>query len=260
MKLFRSFLSKITSPISSPQMEKPIKREPMDTFQLIDQMENGLLQQLRQSYRGRIEELCNNTLTIWITDDIKRNLLIQCHDRLLTNLRDNSGLPITDIVFKGGEIPSGATKFYDDFAFTVGSPNIQVSSALQATISILDGNGTLMQSEYVINANGGKYPIGRGSTEPNAISIVADPSDLNHEKNKYVRSHHAYIEYLKDVGFCLFVEKDGTQIYGGSRTQICRANEKEPLELNNPMQPIPLHDSDIIVLGKSVKLKWSSKQ
>ncbi len=249
MKSIKSFLSKIIRPIS-----------PTDDFQFVDQMERNLLQKLGQSYSEKRGELYNKNLSIWITDDNKRNLLINHHDRLLTNIRDNSGFPIADIVLKGGEIPSDATIFYDDFAFVVGNPNIQASSSLQATISIHDGNGTLMQSEYVINANGGKYPIGRGSTEPNAISIVSDPSDINYEKNKCVRSHHAYIEYLKGVGFCLFVEKDGTQIYDDSRTQIHRVNEKELLELNNPMQPIPLHDGDIIVLGKSVKLKWSSKQ
>lgn len=260
MKSIKAFLSKIINPISDPQMEKPNTKVPTDAFQLVDQVENKLLQQLGQSYRGRREELSGKTLTIWIADDIKRDLLTQHHDRLLTNIHDNSGLPIADIAFNGGEIPSGATKLFDDSAFTVESQNTQTASSQQATISIHKGEGTLMQPEYVINSNGGKYPIGRGSTEPNAISIVADPSDANYEKNKFVRSHHAYIEYLKDFGFCLFVEQNGTQIFGKSRTQICRANEKYTLELNNPMQPIPLHDGDIIVLGKSVELKWSTKQ
>ena len=69
-----------------------------------------------------------------------------------------------------------------------------------------------------------------------------------------MRSHHARIKFIERLGFCIFVEKDGTQAFGGSRTQIQRYNDDELIELNNPQQPLPLHNGDIIILGKSVEI------
>ena len=245
-------IKKIFAPIT-PQVNCP-----NDSFRLVDDVEKRLTDKLQQVYGGRNNELKGQTLTLWITDNSQRQLISQCHDRILNNLHNNNGFPIEDIFFSGEAIPKGATIISDGFAFTIGGDIIP--SSTNGIICIHNDKGSMMQNEYTLTADGGRYNIGRGATGSNAIGIDANPNGPMYEFNKYVRSHHAHIEYINALGFCLFVEKDGTQVFGGSRTQIKRRGVEDPLELNNPQQPVPLRDGDVIVLGKNVELEWKSRK
>ena len=240
---------------------KPIHKEdnsfiqdPNDSFLFVDEVEKMMTDKLQQVYGGRNNELKGQTLTLWITDDSQRQLISQCHDRILNNLHNNNGFPIEDVAFSGETIPQGATTISDGLAFTIG--NNTIPSSQSGILRIHNSKGSMMQQEYELTALGGRYYIGRGAIGNNAIGIDANPNDSMYELNKYVRSHHAHIEYINALGFCMFVDKDGSQVFGGSRTQIQRLGAKEPLELNNPQQPVLLKDGDVIILGKSVELEW----
>lgn len=254
----KKIIKEIFSPISEPQKETPVKKEPDDAFQYVDEVVGNLSAQLRKFYAGRRNELTGETLYIWVVDDNKRKLLGQCHDRLLTSLRDDCGMPVADVAMKGGPIPTNATEFYDGYAFTVGeSTPLTGNDGEKATITIHNGKGSLLKPEYSLTANGGRYNIGRDAKGENSIGIVGNPGDPNYELNKYVRSRHVNIAFVGGVGFCLFVEYDGTRVFGNSRTQLLRNGDV--LELDNPKQAVPLRDGDVIVLGKSVELEWKTK-
>lgn len=254
MSKFSKILNSLFNPIEEPQEEKPVrKKEPEDAFQYVDEVVGQLSVQLRRLYDGRRNELQGETLFVWVVDDNKRKLLGQCHDRLLTSLRDDCGMPVAEVAMKGGPLPANATEFYDGYAFTVGEAKpFVVDDSDKATIKIHDGKGTLLKPEYHLKADGGRYNIGRDAKGDNSIGVSGDTADANYELNKYVRSHHAYIKHVDGVGFCLFVEADGTRVFGNSRTQLRRNGSM--MELDNPQQPVPLHNGDVIVLGKSVEL------
>ena len=112
--------------------------------------------------------------------------------------------------------------------------------------------------EYRLEAEAGRYFIGRNAIGDNTIGIAGNQDDPNYELNKYVRSHHARIEFVEGFGFCLFVERDGTQAFGGSRTQLLHPNGLPTDELNNPQQPVRLRNGDVIVLGKAVEIEYNA--
>ena len=260
MKKLGTKLREIFLPIENPLKQPTATDEPKDAFQYEDKVLECLSKELCKFYGGRQGDITDKILVLWVADDNKRAVVERCHDRLLTALRDNSGLRVSDIMFKGGLPPKGATEFFDGYAFTV-SESARISDTCEvreATVSIHDGKGTLMSPLYEINATGGPYNIGRGAKGPCAISIVADSDDEKYELNKYVRSNHARIAYIGKLGFCLFVERDGTQVFEGSRTQLRHADGTLE-ELNNPQLPVPLRNGDVIVLGKSVELEYITK-
>lgn len=253
-----NILKKITQPVTEKDKDEEKNNEPQDAFQLVDEVIKQLSRKMQAVYGGRQKELKGKTLLLWITDDGKRGLLSQCHDRLLNAMTDEYGMPVADVRIQGGEPPKGATEISEGTAFEVSEPNVAVNVNLtqQAKIRIHDAKGTLRKTEYTLEATGGRYAIGRDATGDHAISIVGDGTDPKYELNKYVRSHHAYIEYCQGLGFCLFVEKDGTRIFGGSRTQVSRDRGKELIGLETIGQPVPLRNGDVIILGKSVELEW----
>ena len=95
-----------------------------------------------------------------------------------------------------------------------------------------------------------------GMFRTNDIVIDDNEKCEEHEKNQHVSRCHAHIEYKKSVGFVLFVDEGGTKI-SGKRTRIQRQGEKEPIDLGSDTKNFfPLHDGDIIELGKEVYLKF----
>ena len=244
-----------------PRERQDEDREACDAFQYADEVERQLERHLKKIYGGRGCELAGKTLVLWIEDDGKRGLVDRCHDRLLYNLNKTHGLPVAEVKTVGEQARKGATLFYDGMAFTIDDENATdlTINNLTARLSVSEGKGTLMGGAYTLVADGGFYSIGRGATGRGAIGIAADETDPNYDLNKYVRSRHARIKYFAKAGFCLFVERDGTQAFGGSRTQLRHPNGNVE-DLNNPQQPVPLRDGDVIVLGKSVELLFETEK
>ena len=82
--------------------------------------------------------------------------------------------------------------------------------------------------------------------------IVIDENN-NLDKNKYVSRAHARIGYSENIGFYLQVEYGGSRL-SGNRTRIFRDEEK--IEVENVDMKEPLHDGDLIELGKAVLLQY----
>lgn len=134
----------------------------------------------------------------------------------------------------------------------------------KASISIFGGNGSLLQEKYelsneVLEKEHRKfYHIGRGehpdmedgSYRQNHI-VIDDKNNL--DKNRFVSRAHARIGYSENIGFYLQVEFGGSRL-SGNRTRLFRDEEK--IEVENVDMKHPLHDGDLIELGKAVLLQF----
>ena len=138
-----------------------------------------------------------------------------------------------------------------DAAGTVSEPPIDVPA--QAKISITDGSGTLVQPEYLLDADKQQiYQIGRGendrSDRKNHIAISDDTAGLMYDNNKYVSSAHAQIVFVAGKGFCVQSLNDN------NRTIVYR-HENRVADLRDlHSMSMPLQDGDRIELGKKVSL------
>ena len=134
----------------------------------------------------------------------------------------------------------------------------------KARVSVFGGKGSLVKEQYELSSetlekeNGRCYNIGRGefpevgdgSHRQNHIAID-DKSNL--ETNSFVSRAHARIGYSENIGFYLQVEYGGSRL-SGNRTRIFRGDEK--IEVENVEVKEPLHDGDLIELGKAVVLEF----
>ena len=134
----------------------------------------------------------------------------------------------------------------------------------KACISVYGSNGSLLQEKYELSSEVLEkerrkyYHIGRGEhpdMEDGSYRqnhIVIDENN-NLDKNKYVSRAHARIGYSENIGFYLQVEYGGSRL-SGNRTRIFRDEEK--IEVENVDMKEPLHDGDLIELGKAVLLQY----
>lgn len=132
-----------------------------------------------------------------------------------------------------------------------------------ASVSIIEGTGSMMQPSYVLDSERKKiFHIGRGVTSRKGgkyrvNDIVIKDKEADHdllECNAHVSSTHADIVF-KNNKFYIKAAIGGCRAIGGSPTKLVR-NEKET-ELRDTNLLYPLEDGDIIELGKNVLLVFS---
>jgi hypothetical protein len=142
------------------------------------------------------------------------------------------------------------------------SPTQTVANA-KVRISSVQGMGTLMQREYVLDTiKKAVFHIGRGEISnkyatyrTNDIVIKADETDPDQKaKNENVSSAHADIIFRNNA-FYLKAMQGGCRPEGGSATKIVR-DEGIPEELCSTNTFYPLQDGDLLELGKSVLLRF----
>ncbi len=143
------------------------------------------------------------------------------------------------------------------------SPKVTSNARLVATLSIIEGTGSLMKPSYTLDSDQKKtYHIGRGvASRKNGIYRINDivikdkEADLELLKcNGHVSGTHADIVF-KNNKFYIKAAIGGCRATGGSPTKIIR-NEKET-ELRDTSLLYPLSDGDIIELGKNVLLVYT---
>lgn len=244
--------------LQEPQTDAPEKEVPSDGIMNEEAILNAVHAKIRQLFAGKQKLLTDRTIVFWVADGALLLLMDnqEFHDRLLCSIVDD-GFPIHDVAISSGKAPDGATPVLEAVAMVITGAEVPPIDA-RAEITIFEGRGTLAQGKYELTAQGAPYAIGRDATGENAIAIRGSKDDPNYERNKYVRSHHARIEFMGKHGFRLIVEPDGTYSVG-SRTQIRRSGMPSLIELNNPSQPVQLLDGDVIILGKNVELLWKTK-
>lgn len=179
--------------------------------------------------------------------------------------------------------------FFDDATFCIGLPDAKlhatkifnskigymqivsketeaVQAHSKAKICVVGEFGSLVENEYILslddmqnrhitayNIGAGRFPQLKSGFRENHIAIDDNPNSPMAEKNKYVSRMHAHIGYSDRFGFYLQAEIDGTRMMG-KRTRIFRGNEV--IECDSPKVKNYLKGTDIIELGKAVKLQY----
>lgn len=191
--------------------------------------------------------------------------------QLLSNLWNERGYLFEDASFCIG-VPDARLRATKIAGITGGFMQI-VSNEFEAQhihrkaqICVVGSFGSIVDDGYIIsvddmkmrnlnvyNIGAGRFPLVRSGFRENHIAIDDNPDSPMIELNKYVSRTHAHIGFSERYGFYLQVEIDGTRIMG-KRTRIFRG--KDVIECDNPNVKNFLKDSDIIELGKAVKLQY----
>lgn len=228
---------------------------------------NAVISVLKSNYAGTKISLKEYSLSLWIDDSLFYNSLIldKFHDVLITTIIDELGIEFGSIEINSGAISDSSITKIMDCCYLDIQPIMSVQTISKATVSQVQGNGSLINECISIDSNeiqglpGQRYNIGSGkhpimsdnSHRENQIAIDDDSSHAEFDKNKFVSRAHAHISYDRELGFLLYVEHGGTRA-AQKRTHIHRGGEK--IELNNILIPEPLQDGDYIVLSKYVHL------
>ena len=132
-----------------------------------------------------------------------------------------------------------------------------------ASVSIIEGTGSMMQPSYVLDSDRKKiFHIGRSVTSRKGgkyrvNDIVIKDKEADHdliECNAHVSSTHADIVF-KNNKFYIKAAIGGCRTIGGSPTKLVR--DEKATELRDTNLLYPLEDGDIIELGKNVLLVFS---
>jgi hypothetical protein len=119
----------------------------------------------------------------------------------------------------------------------------------RAKITVVKGKGSLMENEYILDAQKQtEYNIGRG-VENNNHLVIKENDPVNSELNNCVSRQHAKIVFVAEKGFCLQSRNEN------NRTIINRNNQRAD-DLKELNRIAILQDGDEIELGKSVCLKF----
>lgn len=228
---------------------------------------NAVISTLKSNYAGTKICLKEYSLSLWIDDNLFYTSLMvdKFHDVLITTIIDELGIEFGSIEINSGAISDSSITKIMDCCYLDIQPIMSVSTISKATISQVQGNGSLINECISIDSNeiqglpGQRYNIGSGkhpimsdnSHRENQIAIDDDYSHAEFNKNKFVSRAHAHISYDSELGFLLYVEHGGTRA-AQKRTHIHRGGDK--IELNNILIPEPLQDGDYIVLSKYVHL------
>jgi len=253
----------------APAPAEPVRRIAGNAIEVEAKVIKAIMDTVDSLFRGnRNIDFSKKDLIVWMADNLLFESLSNANFResLMLQLADMSGIAFRQVTLKFLATTVGVTYTQAiDGVYLELSGGQEISKGRTARISVYEGQGSLLQSEYILNSvelqkpSFRVYNIGigvfvknsNGLMRKNHIVINDDPNDLAFVKNKYVSRSHAHIDYDEDYGFRLFVEQNGTAM-AGKRTRIIRGDKV--LELNNTLVPEPLIDGDIIELSKNVLL------
>ena len=252
--------------------EKPHAKPLPNSVEIRSQIKKSSLSLLNSLYCANPEECPNKSLLLWLDTDTLTFNSFSGFDQELENYWDvESGYEFNKVELRQGK-PENEK---DARTIEVGIGSIAIylqeqkrgfenNVVKRARISIFGGKGSLLQEHYELssemlekehrkyyNIGRGEYPkMEGGSYRQNHIAI---DDENNLETNKYVSRAHARIGYAEIIGFYLQVEFGGSRL-SGNRTRIIRGENK--IEVENVEVKEPLHDGDLIELGKAVVLQF----
>lgn len=236
-------------------------------------LKKNLLEIADSVYMANPDACKGKNIRIWVDDSFTYELMDGFESELLTYLSVERGYVFGSVDIREGkpmeESSSRIVKLGKVSVFVeLKKKESGNNKARHARISIYNGQGKLYKENYELSCDNlvkdemNVYNIGRGEkprVDGGGIRcnhIVIDENECQ-EYNKYVSRAHAHIGYSETIGFYLQVEYGGSRI-SGSRTRIFRGNEK--IELDNTLTKEPLHDGDLIELGKSVMLVYNEEK
>ena len=258
--------------VSVTEEKKPLP----NSVEIRGKIKNSTLKLLNSLYLSNPEICKTKHLIVWFdTDTITFNSYADFSQELENYWAVESGYTFEKVEIKHGKPTNEKVARKIDTGIDSISIYLQEqekgfekSIVKKACITVFGGKGSLLQEQYELSSETLKkehrkyYNIGRGefpnmeigSYRQNHIGID-DKNNL--ETNKFVSRAHARIGYSENIGFYLQVEYGGSRL-SGNRTRIFRGEDK--IEVENIEVKEPLHDGDLIELGKAVVLKFIEVQ
>lgn len=257
----------------SADIGKTAKKERPETNSVEnrDKIKRATLKMLDSLYLTNIEKCKTKRVIVWLdTDTTTFKSFDDFAQELAENWSIERGYSFEKVEVKHGkpEKEQDARKVnvdIDSVAIYLQEQTVEEENHVKkACISVYGSNGSLLQEKYELSSEVLEkerrkyYHIGRGEHQDmedgsyRQNHIVIDENN-NLEKNKYVSRAHARIGYSENIGFYLQVEYGGSRL-SGNRTRIFRDEEK--IEVENVDMKEPLHDGDLIELGKAVLLQY----
>ena len=258
-----------TAPAPAPAVTEPVRRMAGNAIEVEAKVIKAVMSTLDSVFRGnRNVDFSNKDLVIWVADNLLFEGLSNANfrDTLMVQLADMSGLVFRQVTLKYLSSTVGVTYTPAiDGVFLEVSGGQDISKGRTARITVYEGQGSMLQDEYILNSvelqkpsmrvyniGSGKFvKMANGLMRKNYIVINDDENSPEFELNRFVSRSHAHIDFNEDYGFRLSVESKGTKM-AGKRTRIIRGDKV--FDLNNTLVPEPLVDGDIIELSKSVML------
>ncbi len=138
-----------------------------------------------------------------------------------------------------------------------------IQTTARAQISLVNGTGSIFKETVLLDSTEQRiYNIGRceivrdNGIHTNHIAI-RDNDNEQAANNNCVSRKHARIVFKEGAGFCLQALAGGCRPLGGGCTKVFR-NGIEVSELRDISMLFPLHEGDLIELGKTVLLKFET--
>lgn len=198
----------------------------------------------------------------WADDTMKEHLRLELDNAMLEGVGRNrieidlitsDKLPQSSIEIIGGHL-------YYSFV----TPHRRKEKTVRAKITVVEGTGSIDNSHYILDSEAGHvFHIGRGTLStkpgayrPNDIVIRSDDPDRNLQSaNNHVSSAHADI-VAENGNFYLKALQWGCRPMGGASTKLIHGGESH--EIKDTAMKHPLHDGDLIELGRQVILLFST--
>lgn len=231
--------------------------------EVADTLKKQLVEVFKMRYRA--VDLADKRFTLWVGDMQLDYLTRQdFQDQLQVCLGEEG---FTSVVWHEAKL--AIPPQHHDFKEIIPSVFLQEQCVeptvrhLRAVVTALPGRGSLIKEAYILDsAQCQHYNIGVGASpqlpmnafRENHIAIDDDITSVQYENNKFVSRSHAHIGFSEELGFYLQVEAGGSRVHSGNRTQVFR--KQQVIEAENLAVPVVLQSGDIIVLGKTVALKF----
>lgn len=273
MDLFRIITNRIGNLLTDGSSKDETKKQQTDSVDIHVKIKKATLAVLNSLYFDNQECCRTKNIIIWIdTDKTTFNSFSNFIMELENYWMVESGYIFGNVELKRGKPDNeqDARKVelnIDSISVYIQEQEInQVKEHIvkRACISVFGNKGSMLHEKYELssevlekecrkyyNIGRGEYPdIESDSYRQNHIAID-DKNNL--ETNRYVSRAHARIGYAENIGFYLQVEMGGSRL-SGNRTRIFRGEDK--IEVENVEVKEPLHDGDLIELGKAVVLQF----
>ena len=223
---------------------------------IVDALRNLHLLQGQQHIQLYVTDM--NYLVVMNGQDFINDLRLALDNALLTALSQGT------IQVFGREVPAGLTSTQlMDGKVTMCLASTAVQQAVNAVVSIYEGQGSLAAACYVLDATKKtRYHIGRGRRGSEGFrinDIIIRDNEQNEDLaslNAYVSSSHADI-VIEDGRFFVQACPKGCQSTSNNATKVVRDEQVKPLMDTNTL--FPLQDGDLIELGRSVILQFKIK-
>lgn len=218
---------------------------------------NAITAYLKKHFFG--QKNFTDTVVLWIDHsnpayqsyvrgkEFEKQLRIELENKQLTAISKAPFLFKTESLPQNSNFPEIISGVY--FQLICKENEKKTTVITKAKISISNNKGSLVQNEYILDAeHKTEFCMGRGEENFNHV-VIKENDPFHYETNLGVSHIHAKIVFVAEKGFCL-------QSRNATQRIILNRNDQRFDDLTDMDRKILLQNNDEIELGKSVCLRF----